>query len=61
MIKSGDDGCLLVAGGRLDPNLTRLIEIAKSQEVPVCEVCHGQEDAMKTLDYLLAHDIPRKQ
>ncbi|GGA39735.1 RimK family alpha-L-glutamate ligase [Okeania sp. KiyG1] len=45
MIKSGDGGCLLVAGGRLDPNLTRLIEIAKSQEVSVCEVFHGQEES----------------
>ena len=43
MIKSADTGCFLVAGGGLDPNLTRLIEIAKSQQVPVCEICHGQE------------------
>ncbi|NER39655.1 MAG: hypothetical protein F6J93_37925 [Oscillatoria sp. SIO1A7] len=45
MIKSADDGCLLVAGGELDPNLTRLIEVAKSQGVRVCELRHGQEDS----------------
>ena len=45
MIKSADAKCLLVAGGGLDPNLTRLIEIAKSQQVLVCEIRHGQEDS----------------
>jgi len=45
MIKSADGGCLLVAGGGLDPNLTRLIEVAKSQQVPVWELRHGQEDS----------------
>lgn len=45
MTTSADDGCLLVAGGGLDPNLARLIEIAKSQGVPVCDLLHGQEDS----------------
>ncbi|NES88777.1 MULTISPECIES: ATP-grasp domain-containing protein [Okeania] len=45
MIKSADGKCLLIAGGQLDPNLTRLIEIAQSQQVPICEVLHGQEES----------------
>ena len=42
MINSVDAGCLLVAGGKLDPNLTRLIEIAEHRQVPVCDLRHGQ-------------------
>ena len=40
MIQSADSECLLVAGGSLDPNLTRLIEIAKQKQVHVCELRH---------------------
>ena len=58
MIKSADDGCLLVAGGGLDPNLTRLIEVAKSQQVPVCELRHGQEDS-PALSWHLNQGQPR--
>ncbi|NER30814.1 MAG: hypothetical protein F6J89_25150 [Symploca sp. SIO1C4] len=45
MIKSADGGCLLVAGGGLDPNLTRLIEIAQRRQIAVCELRHGQEES----------------
>ncbi|MDJ0532388.1 MAG: hypothetical protein QNJ70_07815 [Xenococcaceae cyanobacterium MO_207.B15] len=41
MINSGDGKCLLVAGGALDPNLTRLIEIANHRQVSVCDLRHG--------------------
>jgi len=47
MIKSADGGCLLVAGGELDPNLTRLIEVAQGQQVPICDLRHGQEESPK--------------
>ncbi|MEO1428378.1 MAG: hypothetical protein AAFV71_04795 [Cyanobacteria bacterium J06633_8] len=47
MINSIDGGYLLVAGGKLDPNLTRLIEIAQHRQIPVLEQRHGQEESPK--------------
>ena len=43
MIKSADAGCLLVAGGKLDPNLTRLIEVAQQQQIPVWDLRYEQQ------------------
>lgn len=45
MIKSAESECLLVAGGGLDPNLARLIEIAERGQVPICDIRHGQADS----------------
>ncbi len=45
MMKSADGECLLVAGGGLDPNLARLIEIAERGQVPLCDIRHGQADS----------------
>ncbi len=41
MINSGDGKSLLIAGGALDPNLNRLIEIANRKNVPVWDLRHG--------------------
>lgn len=58
MIKSADDRCLLIAGGELDPNLTRLIEIAKSKQIPVWEIRHGQEES-PPFSWYLSEGKPR--
>ena len=40
MNNSTNEKYVLVAGGTLDPNLTRLIEIANSRKVPICDLRH---------------------
>ncbi|MEM9491410.1 MAG: tetratricopeptide repeat protein, partial [Myxococcota bacterium] len=48
---------LLIAGGRLDPNLTRLIEIAERIPVAVCAIRHGEDDS-PPLSWHLGHEPP---
>jgi len=58
MVNLADGGCLLVAGGELDPNLTRLIEIAQRQQVSVCDLRYGQEVSPR-FSWHLTQEQPR--
>ena len=57
MTRSTEAGCLLIAGGNLDPNINRLIEIAQKKNVPTQVLCH-QKGASPAFSWHLTQDRP---